>query len=77
MADPCALSRPVQLRETQQCLRRNVFVHYPEHDGRGGGEEEVEENHQPVVYHGSAGEAAEELIPEQQVHVRLGAERHT
>lgn len=73
--DPCTLSHPVELRNTEQHLCRNVFVHDPEHDGRRGGEEEVEENHQPVVDHGGAGEATEELIPEQQVDVGLGDTR--
>lgn len=71
VTDPCTLSRPVQFRNAQQYLCRKVFVHYPKHDGRGRGEEEVEENHQPVVNHGSAREATEELIPEQQVHIGL------
>ena len=70
--DPCTLSHPVELRNTQQHLCRDVLVHDPEHDGRQGGEEEVEENHQPVVDHGGAREATEELIPEQQVDVGLG-----
>lgn len=72
--DPCSLSSPVQLRDPQQHLCRQVFVHYPEHDGRRRGEEEVEEDHQPVVDHGGSREAAEELIPEQEVDIGLGEE---
>lgn len=71
VTDPCTLPCPIQFRNAQQHLCRNVFVHYPKHDGWGGGEEEVEENHQPVVNHSGAREAAEELIPEQQVHIGL------
>lgn len=74
VTDPCSLSGPVQFRNTKQHLCRKVFVHYPKHDGWCGGKEEVEKNQQPVVDHGSAREAAEELIPEQQVHVGLGAQ---
>lgn len=69
--DPFTLSSPVQLGNTQQNLCRNVSVHYTKHDGWCRGEEEVEENHQPVVDHGGTREATEELIPEQQVHVGL------
>lgn len=72
VTDPCTLSGPVQFRNTQQHLCRKVFVHNPKHDGRCRGEKQVEKNHQPVVDHGSPREAAEELIPEQQVHVGLG-----
>lgn len=72
--DSCTLSSPVQLRDTQQHLCREVFVHYPKHDGWRRGEEEVEKNHQPVVDHGSCGEATEELVPEQEVDVGLEEE---
>ena len=70
--DPCTLSGPVQLRNTQQHLSRKVLVHNSKHDGWSRGEEKVKKDHQPVVDHGGPGEAAEELIPEQQVHVGLG-----
>lgn len=72
--DALTLSSPVQLRNTQQHLCREVFVHYPKHDGWHRGEEEVEKNHQPVVNHGSSGEATEELVPEQKVDVGLEEE---
>lgn len=72
--DPCTLSCPVQLRDTQQHLCREVFVHYPKHDGWRRGEEEVEKNQQPVVDHGSSREATEELVPEQEIDVGLEEE---
>lgn len=72
--DPPTLPSPVQLRDTQQHLCREVFVQYPKHDGRRRGEKEVKKNHQPVVDHGSSREAAEELVPEQKVDVRLEEE---
>lgn len=68
------LSSPVELRDTQQHLCREVFVHYPKHDGWRRGEEEVEKNHQPVVDHGSSREATEELVPEQEADVGLEEE---
>lgn len=72
--DPRTLPGPVKLRDTQQHLCREVFVHYPKHDGWRGGEKEVKKNQQPVVDHGSSREATEELIPEQKVDVRLEEE---
>lgn len=72
--DPCTLSSPVELRDAQQHLCREVFVHYPKHDGWCRGEEEVEKNQQPVVDHGSSREATEELVPEQEADVGLGEE---
>lgn len=72
--DPLSLSSPVQFRDAQEHLCREVFVHDPKHDGRRGGEKQVEKDHQPVVNHGSSGEATEELVPEQEVHIGLEEE---
>lgn len=74
LTDPRTLPGPVQFRDTQQHLCREVFVHYPKHDGWRRGEKEVKKNHQPVVDHSSSREATEELIPEQKVDVRLEEE---
>lgn len=74
VTDPPTLPSPVQFRDTQQHLCREVLVHYPKHDGRRRGEKEVKKNHQPVVDHGSSREATEELVPEQKVDVRLEEE---
>lgn len=53
-------------------MGRNLLVHDAEHDGWSGCEEEVEENHEPVVNHSRAREAAVELVPEQEVDISLG-----
>lgn len=74
LTDPRTLPSPVQFRDTQQHLCREVFVHYPKHDGWRRGEKEVKKNHQPVVDHGSSREATEELIPEQKIDIRLEEE---
>lgn len=56
----------------EEHVRRNLTVHDAKHDGWTGCEDEVKENHEPVVNHGRAREAAEELVPEQEVDVSLG-----
>ena len=66
----------VQLREGEQGRLGGVLVHDAMHDRGYWGEEEVEEYHEPVVDHGRAWEPAEELVPEQQSHIRLGNQGH-
>lgn len=56
----------------EEHVRRNLTVHDAKHDGWTGCEDEVKENHEPVVNHGCARESAEELVPEQEVDVSLG-----
>lgn len=68
------MATPVQLWEAQQRLRGKVSVHHAKHDGRGGGEEEVEEDYQPDVNHGRPRETTVELVPEEEVHIGLGIE---
>lgn len=68
------LAALVQGRQCQECFRRDVLVEDSEDERRQGGEEEIEEYHLPVIDHGGAREAAEELVPEEQVDVALRAE---
>lgn len=75
LTDPFTLTHPVQFRNPQQDLGRNIFVKDPKQNGRRRGEEEVEENHQPVVDHRSTSKSTEELVPEQKVHI--GLEKNT
>lgn len=68
------LAALVQLRPRQEGFCRDVFIEDSEDERRQGGEEEVEEDHLPVVDHGGAGEPAQELVPEQQVDIALPKE---
>lgn len=68
------LAALVQLGQRQERLRRDVLVEDPEDERRQRGEEEIEEDHLPVIDHGGARETAEELVPEEQVDVALRAD---
>lgn len=68
------LATLVELGQCQQRFCRDIFIKDSEDDGWQGREEEVEEYHLPVIDHGGAREATEELVPEEQVDVALQAE---
>lgn len=68
------LATLIQLRQCQQGLHRDVLIEDSEDKRRQGGEEEIEEDHLPVINHGGAGEATEELVPEEQVDIALWEE---
>lgn len=61
----------IKFRQVKKHVRRNLTVHDAKHDGWRGCKEEVKENHEPVVNHGCAREATEELVPEKEVDVSL------
>lgn len=65
------LSGFVELRKLNEGFCRHVFVQDPVEKGRGGGEEEVEEDEHPGVGHNTPRESTEELVPEQQVYIHL------
>lgn len=69
---PSMLAPFIEFRQVEEHVGRNLPVHDAKHDGWSGCEEEVEENHEPVVNHGCAREAAKELVPEQEVNISLG-----
>lgn len=61
----------VQLGQCQQCFCRHIFIQDSKQERGHGRKEEIEEYHLPVVDHGGASEATEELIPEEQHDIAL------
>lgn len=56
-------------------MSRRVSVQDAIHEGRNGGEDQIEEDEHPGIGHDAPRETTEELIPEQQIHIHLWTER--